>query len=137
MTTNIQLIQEKLVQATAILNELDIDLWLTFVRETSMQPDPVLDLIAGVDVTWQSAFLLSRTGQHTAIIGHFDAENVQALGAYRVIGYHEGIRQPLREAIAAYQPTTLAINYSENDVAADGLSHGMYLALLDHLRDTP
>ena len=137
MTTNIQLIQEKLIQATAILNELDIDLWLTFVRETSMQPDPVLDLIAGVDVTWQSAFLLSRTGQHTAIIGHFDAENVQALGAYRVIGYHEGIRQPLREAIAAYQPTTLAINYSENDVAADGLSHGMYLALLGHLRDTP
>lgn len=137
MTSQIQLIQEKLAQATAILNEFDVDLWLTFVRETSMQPDPALDLIAGIDITWQSAFLISRSGKHTAIIGHFDAENVKNLGAYQVIGYHEGIRQPLLDTITAYQPATIAINYSESDVAADGLTHGMYLALCEHLQDTP
>lgn len=137
MSTNTQLIQEKLAQVTAILDEFNIDLWLTFVRETSMQPDPALELIAGVDVTWQSAFLLSRSGQHTAIVGHFDAANVLDLGAYQVIGYHEGLRQPLLEALTAYQPATIAINYSESDVAADGLSHGMYLALCDHLQATP
>ncbi|MCA9932624.1 MAG: aminopeptidase P family protein [Anaerolineales bacterium] len=133
-----QLIQEKLAQATQILDEFDTDLWLTFVRESALQADPVLGLIAGVDVTWHSAFLVSRSGQHTAVVGHFDAPNVQELDAYsRVIDYHEGIGDALRQAIAQYNPQTLAINYSESDVAADGLTHGMYLTLLRQLQGTP
>ncbi len=135
---NKQLIQEKVAQATAILNELNIDLWLTFVRETALQADPVMGLIAGVDVTWHSAFLISRTGQHTAVIGHFDAPNVRELGAYQnVIEYHEGIGEALRQAIAGYNPQTLAVNTSENDVAADGITHGMFLTLQRYLQDTP
>jgi len=133
-----QLVQEKLQQATEILNEFDVDLWLTFVRETSMQPDPALDLIAGVDVTWLSAFLVSRSGKHIAIIGHFDSENVQTLNAYdQIIGYHEGIGSHLRQVLAELDPTQIAINYSENDVAADGLSFGLYRSLLKHLKGTP
>ncbi len=50
-------IREKVAQATQILNEFDVDLWLTFVRETTLSPDPALELIADVDVTWSSAFL--------------------------------------------------------------------------------
>jgi Xaa-Pro dipeptidase len=131
------LIQEKVAQATAILNERDIDLWLTFARESSMNPDPVLELI-GVDVTWHSAFLLSRSGQHQAIIGYYDAENVRELGAYAtVVDYHEGIRDHLLAALRHYEPQTIAINYSENDVSADGLSHGLYRTLRNYLQDTP
>ena len=138
MTMKKQLVQEKLQQATAILAEFDVDVWLTFVRETSMQPDPALDLIAGVDVTWQSAFLVTRSGKHIAIVGHFDSENVRNLDAYdRIIGYHEGIGDHLRSVLAELDPATIAINYSESDVAADGLSHGLYLSLLNHLADTP
>ncbi|KAA3661787.1 MAG: aminopeptidase P family protein [Chloroflexi bacterium] len=133
-----QLVQEKLQQATMILNDFDVDLWLTFVRETSMQPDPALDLIAGVDVTWQSAFLVNRSGKHIAIIGHFDSENVHNLNAYaQVIGYHEGIGSHLREVLTDLDPAQIAINYSENDVAADGLSLGLYRSLLKHLEGTP
>lgn len=135
---NRRLIQEKIAQATAILNELDIDLWLTFTRETTLQPEPVLGLIAGGDVTWQSAFLISRDGRHTAIVGYFDAENFRQLGAYdEIVAYHHGIGEPLRQAIAGYDPRTLAINYSEADPAADGLSYGQYLALLRYLGADP
>jgi Xaa-Pro aminopeptidase len=135
---NKTLIQEKLAQATQILEEFDIDLWLTFVRETSMSPDPALDLIAGVDVTWQSAFMVDRNGRHTAIVGFYDAENVRELNAYdEIIGYHEGIGQHLLAALKQYDPARIAINYSENDVAADGLSHGLYLALQQYLAETP
>jgi Xaa-Pro aminopeptidase len=135
---NSTLIQEKLKQAVQILDEFDVDLWLTFVRETSMSPDPALDLIAGVDVTWQSAFLVSRNGRHTAIVGFYDGENVRNLNAYdEVVGYHEGIAQHLLAALKQYDPARIAINYSENDVAADGLSHGLYLALQGYLAGTP
>jgi Xaa-Pro aminopeptidase len=135
---NSTLIQEKLAQATQILDEFGVDLWLTFVRETSMSPDPALELIAGVDVTWQSAFMVGRNGRHTAIVGFYDSENVRNLDAYDfVIGYHEGIGQHLLAALKQYDPERIAINYSENDVAADGLSHGLYLALQQYLVETP
>lgn len=134
---NKQLIHEKVAQAIAILEELGIDAWLTFVRETSLQPDPALALIADVDVTWQTAFLLGRNGRCLSIIGHFDAVNVRELGCYEVIEYHHGISGPLREALAELDPAQIAINYSENDVAADGLSLGMYRALQNILAGTP
>jgi len=134
---NIQLIQEKLTQATAILDEMNVDVWLTFVRETSLQPDPALELIADLDVTWKTAVIVSRQGSHMCIIGHFDAENARRLGVYEVIPYHQGISQPLREALARLDPAQIAINYSENDVAADGLSLGMYRSLQAILAGTP
>lgn len=134
---NTQLIQEKLAQATAILDELNVDAWLTFVRETSLQPDPALELIADIDVTWKTAFIVNRSGSHVCIIGHFDAENARNLGIYEVIDYHQGISQPLREALAKLDPAQIAINYSENDVAADGLSLGMYRSLQVMLAGTP
>ena len=138
MMDNKQLIQEKVFQATQILNEFDVDLWLTFVRETTLSPDPALELIADVDVTWQSAFMLCRDGAHAAIIGRFDRENVEQLGVYpQIIGYDQGIGEHLRAVLAEKASRTIAINYSENDVAADGLSHGMYRSLQNILVDTP
>lgn len=135
---NRELLKSKLAQATAILNELEIDLWLTFTRESSLLPDPALELIFDSDVTWLSAFLIARDGQHSAILGHFDAENARRLDLYQnVIGYHHGIAEALRAAIQTYDPARLAINYSQNDVAADGLTMGNYQTLLDYLEDTP
>ncbi|MCA9986724.1 MAG: aminopeptidase P family protein [Anaerolineales bacterium] len=132
------LTQEKITQAIEILNELDIDLWLTFVRETTMAPDPALELISGLDFTWKSAFLLGRDGAKVAVVGRFDGANVEAQGLYdEVIGYDEGIGGPLREAVSRLNPRQIAINYSAADVAADGLSHGMYQALLAIFADTP
>lgn len=131
------LIQEKVAQATNILNEFGVDTWLTFVRETPLSPDPALELILGMHVTWQSAFLLNRSGRHVAIVGHYDAENVRNLGVYeKVVGYHEGIGGPLRSALDDLQPHQIGVNFSTTDVAADGLSHGMFLLLQQTLQDT-
>jgi Xaa-Pro aminopeptidase len=136
--TNRALVQEKLHQATEILNELDIDVWLTFVRESSMESDPTLELIYGGDVTWVSAFLVCRDGRHIAIVGHFDAENVRTLNAYsEVIGYHEGVSGPLNQTLAEIDPNYIAINYSRNDFASDGLTVGLDRMLRDYLLGTP
>ncbi len=131
-----QLIREKVAQATEILAEQDVDLWLTFVRETPLTPDPVLELILGSHLTWHSALMIERNGRHTAIVGYYDAENVRNLGIYDVHGYHQGIGQYVRDTLDRLQPRQIAINYSLNDVAADGLTHGMYLALQEILAGT-
>jgi Xaa-Pro aminopeptidase len=129
-----KIVQEKLAQAVELLNEQNLDLWLTFARETSLTPDPCLDLIAGLDVTWHSAFIVSRSGERIAIVGRYDTENIDALGAYsQVIGYDESIRPALKKTIDRLNPRQVAINYSESDPAADGLTHGMFLYLQEAL----
>jgi Xaa-Pro aminopeptidase len=136
MPSGSTLVQEKLEQAAGILREQDVDLWLTFVRETSLTSDPSLDLIAGVYSAWQGAFLVSAGGERIAIVGRFDAPSVEQVGAYEVIGYDESIRPALRDAIERLAPRSIAINYSESDPAADGLTHGLWRVLQDTFADT-
>ena len=137
MRTEQSLAREKVEQAVEILEEQGIDLWLTFVRETLLTSDPCLDLIAGTYCAWQGAFLISRTGERVAIVGRFDAPNVRALEAYEVISYDESIRPDLRATVERLAPTSIAVNYSESDPAADGLTHGLWLVLRDTLAGTP
>lgn len=132
------LIQEKVAQAVSILQENKIDAWLTFVRETSAAGDPVLPLIYGHDLTWQSALIITSKGESFAILGHYEAETALRLEAYTdVIPYHEGIRSSLLHTLERINPGKIAINYSKNDVHADGLSYGLYQVLLDYFEATP
>jgi len=127
---DLDIIHEKLDQAIEVLEEKRIDLWLTFVRETTQVRDPCLDLLLGFDLTWQSALMISRTGERVAIVGRFDVDNVERMGGYTtVVGYDRSIREPLLEHLARLDPRQVALNFSENDPAADGLTHGMFQVL--------
>lgn len=131
------LVREKLDQAVEILRERDVDLWLTFVRETTQVPDPCLSLVLGGELTWTSALMISRTGERVAIVGRFDAENLRRLGAYStVVSYDRSIRSPLREHLGRLNPRQIAINFSRSDPAADGLTHGMFELLKDLFEGT-
>lgn len=135
-----KIVLEKVDQAVQILQEKDIDLWLTFVRETSHVHDPSLSLIVSpvLQLTWHSAFLITRRGQRIAIVGRYDTENIVHTGAYpEVIGYDQTIRTALVETLNRLDPQCIAINYSENDSAADGLTHGMWAQLFRLLEGTP
>jgi Xaa-Pro aminopeptidase len=131
------IVQEKVSQAIGILKEKKIDVWLTFVRETTAAGDPVLPLIYGHDLTWQSALILTRKGERIAIIGKYEAESVRRTGAYnQIIPYDEAISPVLRSTLEQLNPAQIAINYSQNDVLADGLPHGLYQVLCQHLTGT-
>jgi Xaa-Pro aminopeptidase len=131
------LVAEKVDQAVEILREQDVDLWLTFVRETTLTNDPCLDLIAGTYSAWMGAFLLFASGERVAIVGRFDAPSVEQTGAYEVIPYDESIRPALRETIERRSPRSIALNHSTNDPAADGLTHGLWLVLQETFAGTP
>ncbi len=132
------MVNEKIEQAIAIMQEQGVDLWLNFVRETSSAPDPVLDLIAGTNVVWPSAFILTASGKAVAIVGSLDMQGVRDnVSRYEVVGYRDSVAEPLFKVLEEEQPNRIAINYSVNDVMADGLSHGMYLTLIDYLKETP
>lgn len=129
---------EKINQAVEILQAKQIDAWMTFVRETAHNADPALGLMVGMNLTWQSAFIITRTGEKIAIVGRYDAENIARIGGFtEIIGYDQSIQPELRRVLTRIHPRQIALNYSENDSAADGLSHGMYLILKRYLQDMP
>jgi Xaa-Pro aminopeptidase len=132
------LLHEKADQAQALLGETGLDCWLTFARETDIHPDPGIELVVGAGVVRNSAFLFGAGGQRVAIVAHFDTANIRANGVFaEVIGYNEDIRGPLLEALGRLNPRQIALNYSLDDVTADGLTHGQWLLLNELLRDTP
>ncbi len=132
------MIKEKIDQAIRILKEKDVDLWLTFLRESETSHDPAIDLILGASCVWASAFMISSDGKTLAIVGSLDKANIESKGYYgEVRGYVGSIQEPLIEVLKKHKPRQIAINFSKNDVMSDGLTHGMFLLLKEYLQGTP
>jgi len=97
------IIEEKLAQAVSILEALQVDAWLSFARETEEGGDPILPLILGQTLTWQSALVVTRSGERVAIVGKFEDESVRASGVWaKVVPYVQSIREPTRRDSTAH-----------------------------------
>ena len=136
----LQIVKEKHKKLQILMKQYDIDCYLIFVRETAANPDPVQKMLVAGDVVWESAFIFSLNKNDNfskiAIVGNFDADAEKEKGIWdKVIAYKEGISQYLKEIITNINPTKLALNFSLDEVMADGLSHGMYLKLASILAD--
>lgn len=138
MTYRDPVVAAKIEQVPGILAELGLDAWLLFVRESAGVHDPSLDLVVGTNVTWHSAFLLTRKGERIAVVGSLDRANLERHGHYpEIVPYVGGIGDDLRAVLARLDPQRIAVNFSEDDPAADGMTHGMYLTLERLLAETP
>lgn len=135
---NKTLIKEKQRQAASILKEKDVDLWMTFVRESATNHDPALDVVVGANATWPTAFCIDRDGGTTAILGSLEVANMEAVGTFETItGYLQSVKEPLLDYLNKLDPKKIAINYSPNMALADGLTHGLHVMLEDLLKGTP
>ncbi|MFA6234242.1 MAG: Xaa-Pro peptidase family protein [Bacteroidota bacterium] len=131
------MIEQKIAQAVGILQEKNIDMWLTFVRESATMPDPAIDMVVGQHATWQTAWIITRDGETIVIAGSLDIASIRDSGRYAtVIPYVQGIRDELLAVLQRKNPRRIAINYSTDSVMADGLTHGMYLLLTEMLSGT-
>lgn len=130
------LIQEKINQAVAILNEFEIDCWLTFTRESGINGDPALAFLIEDDVTWHSAFMVCRDGTTHAIVGKYDQPTIEALNVYdEVVGYVQSVKPHLQAFLQSKKIEQIAVNYSKGSEICDGLTMGMYLTLQDVLSE--
>ena len=94
------LVKEKIKQAISILKVRNIDCWITFVRESAINHDPMLDFLVETDLTWHSALIITSKGDAIAIVGQGDVANVQDLGVYNEIhSYVEGIQEHFKDVL--------------------------------------
>jgi len=124
-------------QACGILEELGIDCWLVWVRETDQIVDPMLRVVYDGAFVWQTALLLTSLGERIAIVGRHDAVGIPDGAFDRVVPYDEGISSTLREELARLDPARIAIDVSESDVASDGMTAGMRRLLDRYLEGSP
>jgi len=89
-------------------------------------------------VVRNSAFLFGAGGERIAIVARFDTTGVRSTGVFsEIIGYDEDIKGDLLDALRRLDPASIGLNYSTDDVTADGLTHGHWLLLNELLRGTP
>lgn len=120
-----EFLERKLQFVLEAMEEQGIDMWLTFTREGN--EDPLAEDLRLGDLTWRSAGILQADGAKTAIVGSLEVELVKQRGFYhQVMGYgSEGVAPKLREFIRKSRPKRIAVNTSQDEGAADGLSSGM------------
>lgn len=131
------LTREKIAQAIELLNEQQLDLWITFCRETMQTNDPALNLIYSGDVVWLSAFMIGKNGENIALVGKHDADGIIKEEFATVIGYDEDFTTPFLQILQKLNPQKIGLNFSLDNPAADGLSHGLWLKLQQILKNTP
>lgn len=131
---------EKIAQARAELESRDIDVWLTFVRRTDTGPDPVLPIILGRELSFPSALIIPRAGLDalpTAIVSHYQVAMVRETEAWpTIISFVDGASDAVRQTLIDLEPRQIAINTSQRDPGADGLSHAMWQILQNWLDGT-
>lgn len=115
---------EKRLQAQALLAPGDV--WVIAARESKERPEPALKLLADVNATWDSLFLLTRDDA-VAIVGRFDADAIP--DGWRVRPYDADLTGVLNEELANLRPERVLVNFSETDPLCDGLTVGLYRRL--------
>jgi len=122
---------EKISQAVKILNELNIDMWITIDKESELMTDPVMDYIVGGGVTWLSFFIISATGEKYAIVGNLDLEKIERLSLFdKVFSYKNSPKDDLLSILNKLNPKKIAINFSEDSPSADGITYGKFLRFM-------
>ncbi len=128
---------EKISQIQGILNDLDIDLWLIIEKESGVLSDPVADLLLGTGATWLSFFFFFRDGKKLAIVGNLDIEKFRRLNLFEeIFTYKNSPREDLLRILQENNPSKIALDYSTNSPASDGLTYGRYLQFVKLLEGT-
>src|SRR5512133_1010460 len=115
-------------RAYAALKEFEVDAWVILGRETHFTPEPALMYLLPATVLPLCALVITKTGESVCLVGALDAEEVEAYGAVsEVVAYRADFEAQLIDLLKRFMPAQrIALDYSEVDPSADGLSYTQY-----------
>ncbi len=119
---------EKIIQLEKELQRSGIDTYLLLSREDS---DGVLPLLLPTHVVAQTAFFFRPDGNHIVLTGSTDAQAYKEFGIFEIIEVQDDFEADFTKIFDRLSPKQLALNISEHDYLADGLTVGQYQMLGD------
>lgn len=127
------LIKARIRRAIDALCEFEIDLWLTIGRETHMLGEPAFLFLLPGGMGHLSALALYRTGESALLSTYLYIEEMEQYGGHETNVLYktfEDFDEKLTALIAKVPPNwRIALNFSEGDPSADGLSYTQYKRL--------
>ncbi len=125
------ILEKRMQRAYAALKEFDVDAWVILGRETHFSPEPALLYLLPAAVLPLCALMITKTGESVCLVGALDAEEVEAYGAVgEVISYRQDFEAQLIDLLKRVMPAhKIALDFSEVDPSADGLSYTQYKRL--------
>lgn len=124
--------QKRLERAYSALREFDVDAWIIIGRETHFTTEPSMMYLLPTTGLPLSALVITKTGESICLVGALDSEEILAYGAVtEVITYRTDFDNFLMDIFKRIMPAKkIALNYSEVDPSADGLSFTQYKRLM-------
>ncbi len=128
--------KEKLPIIYEAMQHHDIDAWLISGRETVLRSEPILPVLGEMDFIIATTLIFFKEGKCTAVVSPLDVEAFRTVtGIDEVIEYPGAMEESVKEVLAGADIKTLALDFSQSDAAADGLSYGSYLKLKKEVLD--
>lgn len=109
------------------LQKHDIDMWIVAGQESTTNSEPMLACLGDFEFIGMTALIFNADRTSTVICTPIDADGYQRLQAFdEVRPFPVSFVQTLSEYLAVKQPKKIALDYSINNPASDGLSVGIY-----------
>ena len=125
-----QLNFEKLPIVYQALRDQNVDAWLITGRETIMKREPILHVLGDMDFIIATTLIFTKEGKCIAIVSPLDVEGYKLIkGIDEVIEYPGTMEDTIADVLKRLDPAVLALDYSSDDAAGDGLTVGMYMML--------
>ncbi|NLW70840.1 MAG: aminopeptidase P family protein [Eubacteriaceae bacterium] len=123
-------IKEKVDVALRAIKEEKIGMWIIAGQESATNSEPILDVMADSEFIGMTAVIFNDDGTSAVICTPIDYNGYAMQNIFtEVMAFPVSFAQTLSEYIARKNPSNIALNYSLDNPAADGLSYGSYLTV--------
>lgn len=119
--------KDKLLQVSELVKGSDVDAWMIIGHETATNSEPTLSVISESEMIGMTAIIFNRDNTSTVICTPIDADGYRLGDTFtEVTVFKNSFSETLYEYCKAKKVMTVALNYSEQDPASDGIASGVF-----------
>ncbi|NLT58665.1 MAG: aminopeptidase P family protein [Clostridiales bacterium] len=118
---------EKLPLIYKTMQEDDIDVWMIVGGETETNTEPVLPILGEIEYIGATAIIFEKAGKARVFCTPIDVNGYKLSGHFdEVVAYQTTLADELARYAGEHRAARIALNYSMDNPACDGLTHGKY-----------
>lgn len=127
--------KEKISMIWDALNEEGTDMWIVAGQETATNSEPVLQIISDIEFIGCTALVFCRDRTCYAVCTPIDRNGYTHEGIFdEVLPFPVSFPETLADVVRKKKPHRIALDYSRENPAADGLTLGMFRTLEEAFR---